>query len=91
MKRFLILASLALTLTSCTDQQMAKDFGGTATVNLPTGEKLVNVTWKGEADIWYLTRKMNVKDSAETYTFRQEKGTVLDFTGDGVVIIKETK
>ena len=91
MKRFLILASLALTLASCTDQQMAKEFGGTATVNLPTGEKLVNVTWKGEADIWYLTRKMTEKDSAETYTFRQEKGAMFNLSGDGQVIIKETK
>ena len=91
MKRFLILATLALTIASCTDQEMAKDFGGTATVNLPAGEKLVNVTWKGEADIWYLTRKMNVKDSAETYTFRQEKGALFNLSGDGQVIIKETK
>jgi hypothetical protein len=91
MKRFLILALLALTLASCTDQQMAKDFGGSATVNLPAGEKLVNVTWKGPYDIWYLTRKMTEKDSAETYTFRQEKGSVFDLTGDGQVIIKETK
>lgn len=91
MKRFLILATLALTLASCTDQQMAKDWGGTSTVNLPAGEKLVNVTWKGEADIWYLTRPMNAKDSVETYTFRQEKGSVFNLTGDGVVIIKETK
>ena len=91
MKRFLILALLALAITSCTDQEMAKDFGGTATVNLPAGEKLVNVTWKGEADIWYLTRKMNVKNSAETYTFRQEKGAMFNLSGDGQVIIKETK
>jgi hypothetical protein len=91
MKRFLILATLVLLLASCTDQQMAKDWGGTSTVNLPAGEKLVNVTWKGEADIWYLTRPMNAKDSVETYTFRQEKGSVFNLTGDGVVIIKESK
>ena len=91
MKRFLILASLALTLASCTVQQRAKSFGGTAVIELPAGEKLVNVTWKGEADIWYLTRPMGVKDSVETYTFRQEKGAVFNLTGDGEVIIKETK
>lgn len=91
MKRFLIVAVLALSFASCTDQQMAKEFGGTAMVNLPAGEKLVNVTWKGDADIWYLTRPMNAKDSVETYTFRQEKGAMFNLTGDGVVIIKETK
>ena len=63
MKKLFVVAALALVMVSCTDQQRAKSFGGTSTVELPSGEKLVNVTWKGEADLWYLTRKMTVKDT----------------------------
>ena len=91
MKNFLILIVLALALTSCTDQQRANSFGGSYTLNLPTGQKLVNVTWKGESDIWYLTRPMTVKDSIETYTFSQSKGTMFDITGDGTVTVVESK
>jgi len=76
---------------SCTDNQRAKSFGGTSTINLPAGEKLVTVTWKGEADIWYLTRPMKSTDSVETYYFHQDKGAMLNITGNGEVILKESK
>lgn len=88
MKKLFVVATLALAMVSCTDNQRAKSFGGTYSVELPAGEKLVNVTWKTEADLWYLTRKMTVKDTAETYTFRQDKGSLLNITGNGEVIIK---
>lgn len=91
MKKLFVVAALALVMVSCTDNQRAKSFGGTYSVDLPAGEKLVNVTWKGESDLWYLTRKMSVKDSAETYTFKQDKGSVLNITGNGEVILKESK
>jgi hypothetical protein len=91
MKKLFVVAALALVMVSCTDNQRAKSFGGTYSVDLPAGEKLVNVTWKGESDLWYLTRKMTAKDSAETYTFKQDKGSVLNLTGNGEVILKESK
>lgn len=91
MKKLFVVAALALVMVSCTENQRAKSFGGTYSVDLPAGEKLVNVTWKGESDLWYLTRKMTVKDSAETYTFKQDKGSVLNITGNGEVILKESK
>lgn len=72
-----IITLIILGATSCTDNQRAKSFGGTSTINLPAGEKLVTVTWKGEADIWYLTRPMKSTDSAETYYFHQDKGAML--------------
>ena len=86
-----IILLIILGATSCTDNQRAKSFGGTSTINLPAGEKLVTVTWKGEADIWYLTRPMKSTDSAETYYFHQDKGAVLNITGNGEVILKESK
>jgi hypothetical protein len=83
-----ILSILAISLlASCTQNERAKSFGGTATVNLPQGQKLVNITWK-EDQIWYLTRTMNSSDSAETYTFQEESSYGMM---EGTVILKETK
>lgn len=86
-----IILIIIMGATSCTDNQRAKSFGGTSTINLPAGEKLVTVTWKGEADIWYLTRPMKSTDSVETYYFHQDKGAVLNITGNGEVILIESK
>lgn len=83
-----ILSILAISLlASCTQNERAKSFGGTATVNLPQGQKLVNITWK-EDQIWYLTRTMNSSDSAETYTFQEKSSYGMM---EGTVILKETK
>lgn len=66
----LVLAVVAISLTGCTEQRRAREFGGNATVELPAGTKLVTVTWK-EASIWYLTRPMNPDEKPETYTFTE--------------------
>lgn len=50
-KTILILASVITVLTSCTDNQRAKRFGGTETVNLPVNCKFVSATWKQD-DLW---------------------------------------
>jgi uncharacterized lipoprotein YehR (DUF1307 family) len=86
-KGILAIMVLAFALTSCTENERAKQFGGTATVNLPQGQKLVNVTWK-EDEIWYLTRSMNSTDTAETYTFQEESSYGMM---EGTVILKESK
>jgi hypothetical protein len=86
-----IIVIIIMGATSCTDNQRAKSFGGTTTIKLPAGEKLVTVTWKGEADIWYLTRPMGTNDSAQTYIFHQDKGGMLNLTGNGEVILVESK
>ena len=91
MKKIFFAAFAILALASCTDNQRAKNYGGTYTIDLPKGEKLVNVTWKGESDIWYLTRPMTATDSAVTYTFRQDKGALITIYGNGQVILKESK
>lgn len=78
---------LAALLSSCTQQSRAKEWGGTATIDLPKGQKLVTVTWK-QAEVWYLTRPMNSLDSVETYTFKESSSFGIM---EGEVIIKETK
>jgi hypothetical protein len=71
MKKLLIIAGLAIALISCTENSRVKSWGGEGTINLPKGRKLVNVTWK-ETQVWYLTRPMTIKDTAEIYQFQEE-------------------
>ena len=88
MKRIILSAIAVLALTvSCTENSRVKHFGGTGDINLPQGQKLVNVTWK-ETQIWYLTRKMRADETPETYQFQEESswGVV-----EGTYIIHESK
>jgi hypothetical protein len=77
-----LIACVAITMSGCTKQQRASGFGGTADIEIPAGQKLVNVTWE-KADLWYLTRAMKANESAETYTLHEQssfgamQGTVL--------------
>lgn len=76
---------------SCTDNQRARSFGGTETINLPKGEKLVNATWKGEkgaADLWYLTEPMDSTYIPKTKHFREQSGYGIM---QGTVIFVESK
>jgi hypothetical protein len=71
MKKILAIALVAISLASCTENSRVKSFGGEGTLNLPKGQKLVNVTWK-ESELWYLTRPMDSTDVAQTYQFKEE-------------------
>jgi hypothetical protein len=85
MKLKLILAAiLALSIPACTDQEMAKNFGGEAVTTLPKGTKLVNVTWK-EDSLWLLTRKMEPGEQPQTYEFAESSSWGL-FEGKVVII-----
>lgn len=58
MKKIMILISLGFILfTGCTEQERARSFGGTVTINLPAGQELMEATWK-EDNLFYLTRPM---------------------------------
>ena len=68
---FVCIALVAsLFLTSCTTQEMAKNFGGDMVVELDPGEKLEMITWKDDS-LWYLTRPMRADEFAETHVFEQ--------------------
>ncbi len=77
MRKIIIIASIWAAIisvclfTSCTDNSRVKNWGGEATLHLPKGQKLLNVTWKG-SQLWYLTRPMTDKDVPETYYFHEE-------------------
>jgi len=66
MKKIIIVLMLA-GLCACTSQTRAKEFGGSASVNLPCNEKLVNVTFDEGHDLWYLSRTMKTDEQPETY------------------------
>lgn len=83
----LILVLFALSFSSCTENQRVKTFGGTGTIDLPAGQKLVNITWKNN-NAWYLTRQMNDSDKVESYTFQESSSFGLV---EGTMIIRETR
>jgi hypothetical protein len=86
--RILLLGVIALLFaSSCTENQKAKNYGGTAHLTLPPNEKLINVTWK-DNDLWYVTRPMVAGDTATVYNFREES----DYgVWEGQYIITEVK
>ncbi len=74
-------------LSSCTEQIRARNFGGSTTVNLQCGNKVVNATWKS-VDLWILTKPMKAEDAPEEYTFSEYSawGVI-----QGTVVIKECR
>lgn len=87
MRKLLLGFVVGVGLISCTENSRVKNFGGTGDINLPKGQKLVNVTWK-ENQIWYLTRKMRINETPETYQFQEESGWGVV---EGTYYIHETK
>lgn len=73
MKKFLILILFAglISLTGCTENTRAKNWGGSVNVTLPPGTKLVTATFK-EANLWYLVRPMHENESPEMSVFQEQ-------------------
>jgi len=70
MKKLFVLILASLVLSGCTEQQRAKGWGGDSHIQLPKGEKMVVVTWKG-TDLWFMTRPLKKGEELETYKFRE--------------------
>lgn len=87
MKKYLLLFALVICMLSCTENQKAKNYGGTAHITLEPGKKLVNVTWK-ETNLWYLVRDMLPTDSVQTYEFKEKSDYGI---WQGTYIITETR
>ena len=85
--KFAILIIASVMLIGCTTNEMAKHFGGSMTIKLDSGQKLVDVTWKEDA-LWYMTKPMKDGDEVETYTFKEESSYGIM---EGTVIFVETK
>ena len=81
----LFVVILSLSDGSCTQNQRARNFGGTETITLEPGIRLVNATWKGKdgSDLWLLTKKDSTK--ATTYSFK-EKSNFGVLQGEVIII-----
>ena len=44
----MVIVTMTILSTSCTQNSRAKNFGGKAELELPAGQKLIEVTWKEE-------------------------------------------
>ena len=86
MKNLFIIAIVAITLVSCTENERARTFGGTEEITLEKGERLVNATWKGKdgSDLWILTKKDTTAPT--TYYFKEKSSYGMM---EGQVIINE--
>jgi len=68
----IVLAALLLVGTlSCTENERAKKYGGTMTVNVPKGNKLEGATWKGD-EVWYLYRPFREGEKPETHILAED-------------------
>lgn len=88
MKKFILMLICAvLVFSSCTANFRAKNFGGTMTIRLENGQKLVEATWKDD-NLWYLTEPMEDDYTPKTKTFQEDSsfGVI-----EGKVIFVETR
>jgi len=78
-----LLVAIVAACSSCTDNQRARNYGGTEHITLGKGERVVNMTWKQD-DLWILTKQDSTKPS--TYTFKEKSSYgVLE----GTIVITE--
>ena len=83
-KGMLLLATLMM--VGC-EQYVARKAGGTVTIKLNSGQKLIEATWK-ETNLWYLTEPMDSDYKPKTKVF-QENSMYGVF--EGTVIFIESK
>ena len=82
---YLIFICICLSFTSC--QMCTRRIGGTSEYTLEPGEKLVEITWKGN-NLWFLTEPMDSDYIPKTKTFKESSNFgVLN----GKVIVHERK
>ena len=86
MKKLILLALTALVMAGC-EQFVARKAGGTLTIKLESGQKLIEATWKG-TDLWYLTEPMDSDYKPKTKVFQENSmyGVL-----EGKVIFVESK
>lgn len=70
MKKLIVILFSILMLTSC-DQYFTRQCGGNTTITLEKGEKLIEATWKGDGDLWYLVEPMDSDYTPKTKVFKE--------------------
>ena len=84
---FALIALAMFTMTGCTENTIVRRWGGTMKIELKEGDRLVNVTWKGNADssLWVLTKE-DPNTPPTTYKFEEKSSFGMI---EGTVIIVE--
>lgn len=57
MKNIIAIIIIFLGFSSCTENYRARNFGGTTTINVEKGKKVMMATWKGD-DLFYMVEDM---------------------------------
>lgn len=70
MKKLLFILLAIICFTSC-EQIITREYGGTTTIKLQPGEKLLEATWKDDGNIWYLTEPMDSNYVPKTKIFKE--------------------
>ena len=87
-KIFLSLILLgSMCLTSCNQNGIARVWGGTLTIKLPKGQKLMEATWKNNS-VWYLTEPMDSDYVPTIKTFHEDTNLGMM---EGTVVFIESK
>ena len=69
MRKLTMVAITLLALASCTDNQRARNFGGTETIKIEPQEKFINITWKQD-NLWVI-----VQDTITGTIYAKEKSS----------------
>lgn len=88
MKKFIVILASMMILSSCTQNERVKRFGGSATIDIPADRQFVNVTWK-ENDLWVVTKTRTTSDTLRNVYQLQESSSwgILE----GTYTINETR
>ena len=70
MKKILFVLFAVAILTSC-EQYFTRQYGGNTTIKLEKGEKLVEATWKGTSNLWYLVEPMDSDYTPKVKVFKE--------------------
>jgi len=79
--------SLSFITTFCTENSRAKNWGGDMVIEVPSGMKVTNITWK-KSQLWYSYRPFEADEEPTTQTFVEQSSWGIM---EGSVTFKESK
>lgn len=85
MKKIFFIAIAIVAMASCTENQRAKQFGGTVEYTIPSDKQFVNATWK-DSDLWIITTDRDSNHTPKTYYMDEQSSYGV---WEGTVIINE--
>ena len=87
MKKVMTIFMLLAVLTACTENDRTRNWGGKSRIEIPKGNRLIEVTWK-EDNLWMLTCPMDSDYTPKTYQFAEKSSWQLY---EGEITIVESK